>query len=141
MKKEIIKTMNIRKIEEEEFLSQQIAELEETDFIIRPYYKPYSHQRVRRYLASVGIDMRTVTGYKYYRYRPCREYRLYDMATNEPLFNGYKFTLVQLRKALASLDIPLKEERPMRNITRNKGCVVFLNAVAVKIKQEEQPSE
>lgn len=120
-----------KKINDEEsaYLEEQLADIDVDSIQLTPAIPSYSHQRVRRYLASEGIDMRTVCGYKYYRYRPCREYQLYDMTTGKIMYDGYKFTLYQLRKAMASLNLPLKEERPTGSNKRNKGCLVFLNAV------------
>lgn len=128
---------------------QKVFEQGDFEGAVRPNYKPYSQWRIKQILLEYyGIELRPYFNwYKAMRYRPCQQYVLYDMRTNEIVGYEQGYTFDELRCILAPLDFPLhdeeltKELRKLKNkekqkSTRNKKAEHFLEIVE-QIEKEQ----
>ncbi|MCI6006891.1 MAG: hypothetical protein MRZ25_01345 [Ruminococcus sp.] len=101
---------------------QKVFEQGDFEGAVRPNYMPYSQWRIKQILlVYYGIELRPYFNwYKAMRYRPCQQYVLVDMNTNEII--GYKrgYTFEELRCILAPYNFPLHDEALTKEIQRDK---------------------
>ena len=101
---------------------QEVFENGDFEGAVRPNYKPYSQWRIKQILLEYyGIELRPYFNwYKAMRYRPCQQYVLYDMRTNEIVGYEQGYTFEELRSILAPLDFPLHDEELNKELKRLK---------------------
>lgn len=122
-------------IDEEEYLSEQLAGLEEGDIHLTPAILPYSHQRIRQFLRDNGIDMQPrFRGYKNpSRYLHHQQWVLVRMSDNTIIGSEYGYPLSELRVFLSNIGVPLHGDNYRSpNVTilgRRTACDKFLEAV------------
>ena len=120
---------------DDEFISKELADLGEDDITFVPYYLPYSHWRIKEYFLSIGIELRPYyTWYKAMRYQPCQKYVLHDLYTNVIIGKSCGYTLETLRYYMAKQRVPLHSDSSKENgcnkpIARHERCVLFLQIV------------
>ena len=115
----------INDFDDEVIIDEEMQKVfEQGDFggAVRPNYMPYSQWRIKQILlVYYGIELRPYFNwYKAMRYRPCQQYVLVDMNTNEII--GYKrgYTFEELRCILAPYNFPLHDEALTKEIQRDK---------------------
>lgn len=121
--------------EENEYISKQLEGVEEVTII---QYRKYSHWRIKQiFLEYFAIELRPYfMWYKAMRHRPCQQYVLVDMYTNETIGYERGYTLEQLRHMLSKFGFPLHDNE-LKQINRklayktkrNKNAQRFLEIV------------
>lgn len=121
---------------------QKVFEQGDFEGAVRPNYLPYSQWRIKQILlVYYGIELRPYFNwYKAMRYRPCQQYVLHDMVTNNIIGYERGYTLDELRSILAPVGFPLHDDELNKELkklkreeakksTRNKNAERFLEIV------------
>lgn len=121
---------------------QKVFEQGDFEGAVRPNYMPYSQWRIKQILlVYYGIELRPYFNwYKAMRYRPCQQYVLHDMVTNNIIGYEQGYTLDELRSILAPVGFPLHDDelnkelkkvkrKEAKKSTRNKNAERFLEIV------------